>query len=99
MTLEEALRIANTQACPMPALGGEALRVLAGALAARDAIAILAPPDDTVSVPSDAMIEAACDALTESGGALWEELAYEDRTAFRPRMCAALIAAHLESLK
>lgn len=54
--------------------------------------------DDTVSVPSEAMVEAACDALTESGGAIWVELSEENKAAFRPRMCAALIAAQLESL-
>ena len=49
--------------------------------------AILALPDDTVSVPNDAEITAACRAYGD---------AYGD---YRERMQAALIAAHLGSLK
>ena len=62
--------------------------------------AILALPDDTVSVPTDAMVESGCVASYQHGcDSKWSKLSDEWKVKYRKAMRDALIAAHLENLK
>ena len=65
-----------------------------------EVLAILALSDDTVSVPTDAMVESGCVASYQHGcDSKWSKLSDEWKVKYRKAMRAALIAAHLESLK